>query len=87
MKCIQSIKATKNVQTGTVVRISEIEAESQVKSGYWKYVPKSEWKSLTRKKVEKVVEKSPSETPVSVEVDTDSEGSKKSKKKSSKNNS
>jgi hypothetical protein len=87
MKCIQSIKATKNVQVGTVVRISEIEAESQVKSGYWKYAPKSEWKSSTRKKVEGVAEKPKGEPTVSVEATTEPVGSNKSKKKSSKNNS
>lgn len=83
MKCIQSIKATKNVQVGTIVRISESEADSQVKSGYWKYVPKSEWKSTTRKKVETVVEKTKEEHV----VEDGSTGSKKSKTKSSKNNS
>ena len=44
MKCIKSIKTTKNVEIGKIVRIDDIEAESKVKSGYWSYVPKSEWK-------------------------------------------
>jgi hypothetical protein len=79
MKCIQSIKATKNVQVGTIVRISETEAESQVKSGYWKYIPKSEWKSSTRKKVENAVEKVKEEL-----VNAESSESGKSKRKSSK---
>ena len=49
MKCIKSIKATKNTEVGHVVRIDDVEAESKVKSGYWAYVPKSEWKLVTRK--------------------------------------
>jgi hypothetical protein len=45
MKCIQSIRATKNTEVGVIKRITNKEAESEVKGGYWKYVPKSEWKS------------------------------------------
>ena len=45
MKCIKSIKATKNVEVGVIKRINDKEAESEVKSGYWKYIPKTEWKS------------------------------------------
>jgi hypothetical protein len=45
MKCIQSIRATKNTEVGVIKRINDKEAESEVKSGYWKYIPKSEWKS------------------------------------------
>ncbi len=44
MKCIQSIKSTKNTEVGVIKRINDKEAESEVKSGYWKYIPKSEWK-------------------------------------------
>ena len=50
MKTIKSIKSTKNVEVGTIKRVGEKEAESEVKNGYWKYVPKSEYKSLTGKK-------------------------------------
>ncbi len=35
MKCIKSIKATKNTEVGVFMRTSEIEAESKVKTGYW----------------------------------------------------
>ncbi len=45
MKCIQSIRATKNTEVGVIKRITNKDAESEVKGGYWKYVPKSEWKS------------------------------------------
>jgi hypothetical protein len=44
MKCIKAIRSTKNTEVGEIKRINDIEAESSVKSGYWKYVPKSEYK-------------------------------------------
>jgi hypothetical protein len=49
MKCIKSIKATKNTEVGHITRIDDNEAEAKVKTGYWAYVPKSEWKLATRK--------------------------------------
>jgi hypothetical protein len=48
MKCIKSIKATKNTEVGVVVRIDEFEAENKVKTGYWAYAPKSEYKAWKR---------------------------------------
>ena len=48
MKCIKSIKATKNSEVGVFMRTSEIEAESKVKTGYWAYAPKSEYKAWKR---------------------------------------
>jgi hypothetical protein len=51
MKCIKSIKPTKNTEVGQIVRIDDIDAESKVKTGYWAYVAKSEWKSSRGKKV------------------------------------
>jgi len=48
MKCIKLIKQAKNIEVGTIVRIDNNEAESRVKGGYWKYVPKNEWKSQTK---------------------------------------
>lgn len=54
MKCIKTIKSTKNTEVGTVVRINDAEAETKVKSGYWQYAPKSEWKAY--KGVKKVSE-------------------------------
>ncbi len=45
MKCIKSIKATKNTEVGVYVRTTELEAETKVKTGYWAYAPKSEYKS------------------------------------------
>ena len=45
MKCIKSIKATKNTEVGVYVRTTELEAEGKVKTGYWAYAPKSEYKA------------------------------------------
>lgn len=56
MKCIKSIKPLKNTEVGTINRINDVEAEVKVLSGYWKYIPKSEWKSATRKSKPEVVE-------------------------------
>ena len=60
MKCIKSIKATKNTEVGVITRIDDNEAESKVKGGYWAYVPKSEWKLATRKpKADQVTDQAP----------------------------
>jgi hypothetical protein len=44
MKCIKSIRATKNTEVGVFMRIKEIDAENKVKTGNWSYVPKEEYK-------------------------------------------
>jgi hypothetical protein len=62
MKCIKSIKLSKKVELGTTKRVGEKEAESEVKSGYWKYIPKSEYKTSTGKKEKLSVEDNQSET-------------------------
>jgi hypothetical protein len=54
MKCIQSIKQTKNIELGITKRVDDVDAESSVKSGYWKYVPKSEWKKTIRVESKKI---------------------------------
>ena len=30
-------------------RVSDVDADERVKGGYWKFIPKSEWKLATRK--------------------------------------
>lgn len=45
MKCIKSIKATKNTEVGTYMRTTEADAETKVKTGFWAYAPKTEYKS------------------------------------------
>jgi len=62
MKCIKCIKIAKGYELDEVRRISDEDAEDKVKGGYWKYVPKSEWKLATRKvKVNEVVNEQPTE--------------------------
>jgi hypothetical protein len=62
MKCIKCIKVAKGYELDEVRRISDEDAEDKVKGGYWKYVPKSEWKLATRKvKVNEVVNEQPTE--------------------------
>ena len=52
MKCIKSVRATKQHKIGEIKRVSDKEAESATRDGYWQYVAKSEWKSLNKKVVE-----------------------------------
>lgn len=57
MKCIKCIKVAKSYELDEIRRVSDIDAEEKVKGGYWKFVPKSEWKMATRKtKIEQVTE-------------------------------
>lgn len=80
MKCIQSIKATKNVDLGEIRRVSEKEADSEVKSGYWKYIPKNEWKLSTRKTKttnDRVMEKVPEKVEGVKETNKTNKKSKK----------
>lgn len=54
MKCIKAIKATKYSAVGDIKRVTETEANERVETGYWKFVPKMEWKEATRKIAEPV---------------------------------
>ena len=63
MKCIKCIRQTKTYDLGEIRRTDDIDAEQKVKSGIWKFIPKSEWKATLQKAVvknDKVV--SPDET-------------------------
>ena len=51
MKCIQAVKATKHYELDEIRRVNDVEAEEKVSSGYWKFIPKSDWKSLLRKQL------------------------------------
>ena len=48
MKCIKAIKATKDVEVGTIKRVDNKTANNMV-GNFWVYIPKSEWKLATRK--------------------------------------
>lgn len=54
MKCIKSIRPSKNVEVGEIKRINDVEAEIRVRGGNWVYIPKNEWKTSTRKQKESV---------------------------------
>lgn len=73
MKCIKSIKATKNTEIGHITRIDDVDAEAKVKTGYWAYVPKSEWKIYKGTKSE------PSQVQVEVEQ-TEKKSNKKTER-------
>ena len=49
MKCIKCIKVAKSYQLDEIRRVTDEDADDRVKGGYWKFVPKSEWKLATRK--------------------------------------
>ena len=48
MKCIKCIKVAKGYELDEIRRIDDVEADERVKGGYWKFVPKSEWKALRK---------------------------------------
>lgn len=54
MKCIKAIKSLKHTEIGDIVRIDDADAESKVKTGYWKYISKSEYKGTVNENAEKV---------------------------------
>ena len=49
MKCIKCIKVAKSYELDEIRRVTDVEAEERVNGGYWKFIPKSEWKLATRK--------------------------------------
>ena len=62
MKCIKCIKVAKGYELDEIRRVSDIDPEERVKGGYWKFIPKSEWKLATRKiKTQEEVTEQPTE--------------------------
>lgn len=62
MKCIKCIKVAKGYELDEIRRVSDVDAEERVKGGYWKFIPKSEWKLATRKvKTQEEVTEQPTE--------------------------
>ena len=55
MKCIKCIKVAKGYELDEIRRITDIDADEKVKGGYWKFVPKSEWKSFKGKSKTEVI--------------------------------
>jgi hypothetical protein len=65
MKCIKVIKQAKSYELGEIRRMDDIDANEKVKTGYWAFCPKSEWKLATRKvKVNEVVNESTEELSI-----------------------
>lgn len=56
MKCIKAIKTSKKAEVGEIQRVDDVEAEVRVKSTYWVYIPKAEWKAAQPKEEPKVEE-------------------------------
>lgn len=50
MKCIKAIKATKEIEVGTIKRVDDKTANNMV-GNTWVYISKSEWKKSTRNQV------------------------------------
>ncbi len=66
MKCIQAIREGKYSKIGDIKRVDDTDAQEKVTSGYWKFIPKSEWKLATRKPVEAVNDQITDSVTVSV---------------------
>jgi hypothetical protein len=49
MKCIKSVKSTKQIKLGEIIRTNDQDAMDKVKGGHWVYVPKTEWKEQKTK--------------------------------------
>ena len=77
MKCIQAIRANKDVQVGDIKRVDDKTAMNMVGLS-WQYISKTEWKSSRGKKVvEETVTEQPTEQ---VEKKPYKKGSKPEKK-------
>lgn len=48
MKCIKLINSIKNGEVGSIIRVTDVEADTRVSSGNWKFVSKSEYKNYNR---------------------------------------
>jgi hypothetical protein len=48
MKCIKAIKESKYSKVGDIKRVTDKDADAKVGSGYWMYIPKSEWREYNK---------------------------------------
>ena len=69
MKCIKCIKIAKGYQLDEIRRVSDEDADDRVKGGYWKFIPKSEWKLATRKTKSVQVIEQPTEEIVELSIE------------------
>ena len=80
MKCIKSIRASKDVQVGDIKRVDDKTAMNMVGLS-WQYVSKTEWKlSRGKKVVEETTEQSSDQPTEQVEKKLYKKGSKPEKK-------
>jgi len=80
MKCIKSIRASKDVQVGDIKRVDDKTAMNMVGLS-WQYVSKTEWKlSRGKKVVEETTEQVASQPTEQVEKKPYKKGSKPEKK-------
>jgi hypothetical protein len=49
MKCIKCIKVAKSYELNEIRRVNDVEADEKVNNGYWKFIPKTEWKAQFKK--------------------------------------
>ena len=80
MKCIKCIKVAKGYQIDEIRRVSDEDADERVKGGYWKFIPKSEWKLATRKPKSVQVIEQPTEEIVELSIEEKKLARKKTKK-------
>jgi hypothetical protein len=64
MKCIKCIRQTKTYDLGEIRRTDDIDAEQKVKSGNFKYIPKTEWKGSVKVEVADETNEQPAETTI-----------------------
>jgi hypothetical protein len=69
MKCIKCIKVAKGYEIDEIRRVSDEDADDRVKGGYWKFIPKSEWKLATRKTKSVQVIEQPTEEVAEVSIE------------------
>jgi len=77
MKTIQCIKKLKGYELEELRRVEDKEAEQKVKTGYFKYVPKSDWKNIYKEQLSKIETKT--EEPKKVTIQSSTDGSNTSR--------
>jgi hypothetical protein len=80
MKCIKCIKVAKGYEIDEIRRVSDEDADDRVKGGYWKFIPKSEWKLATRKTKSVQVIEQPTEEVAELSIEEKKLARKKNKK-------
>jgi hypothetical protein len=48
MKCIKALRDNNSYKKDYITRVENKEADLKVSTGYWTFIPKSEWKIETR---------------------------------------